>query len=132
MAYATTSDVTSRLGRALTTSETTQVEEWLTDAGLLIDGYTRAPVVAPDTVPDAYLVVSALMAIRALGAVELIPGTESSTNQVGPFASTLRFGGGGTSGGVWLSGTDKIMLRPYRVGMASLQLVSERYDVTES
>jgi hypothetical protein len=126
MAYAAVADVEIRLGRSLTTSEAQQVTAWLADAAILIDGYTRYTVVG--TAPDAFAVVSANMVIRVLGATDVVPGTESQTDQVGPFSQTLRFGSGGSGGSVWLSSTDKMMLRPWRTGVASVSLMSERYD----
>lgn len=122
MAYATVDDVEAAFPRSLTDAETVEVEGWLTDAGYLIDGYIRWDVDA-----DRLLRVSVNMVIRALNA-PVTAGVDSATDQAGPFATTTHYVADATSGGVWLSSTDKIMLRGAQSGFMSLQLGSERYQ----
>lgn len=120
MAYATVQDVADRLGRPLTPDEEARVHVLLGDAAALIDAHTGG--LLGDPVPDAALRVNAQMVARVLAAGDVPVGAESQT--VGPFA--VRFGAGYTAGGVWLSSTDKQMLRPWRASTVSVLLESER------
>jgi hypothetical protein len=127
MAYATADDVETSLGRSLTSAEADQVDGWLTDAALLIDGegYTYT-----GTVPTVFERVSVNMVIRALRADGVVaPGAASNQWQAGPYGGTVTFTQQASSGGVWLSAADRMMLRPYRgaSGMTSVTLGSERY-----
>lgn len=122
MAYATTSDVADRLGRPLTAAELPRVQVLLEDAAALIDAHTDGALVDLDPLPSAPGRVSALMVARVLATADIPAGLESQT--VGPFG--VRFGAGYTSGGVWLSATDKTMLRSWRASAVSVQLESER------
>lgn len=126
MAYATTDDVEPALGRPLTATETDQAEGWLEDAALIIDadyGYTG------DTVPAAFERVSVNMTVRAVQSAMLTAGTASQQEQDGPFGRTVTFTPSASAGGVWLSATDRLMLRPYLTGggMVSVALGTERY-----
>jgi hypothetical protein len=126
VAYATTTDVEDALGRSLTETEEAQVTGWLDDAGYLIDGWTRT---ASTTDTEArYLRVSVRMVVRALGAAAQA-GVESGTEQVGPFARSLRYTADASSGDVWLSAGDKLILGDARLGsgMTSVQLGTDRY-----
>lgn len=134
MAYATTDDVEEALGRSLTDAETGQATGWLEDAAYLIDGWTGVAVSAATT--DLYKRVSVNMVVRALNAGSTA-GVDSTQEQTGPFAVMRRFTADASSGGVWLSATDKLMLRRVRSGggLVSVALGSERYcqpDVDES
>lgn len=128
MAYATTDDVEPALGRSLTDAETDQADGWLEDAALIIDGegYTYTG----DTAPDAFLRVSVNMVVRAVKAAAAVtPGAQSQQEQAGPFGRTVTYTASASTGGVWLSATDRAMLRPYSSGggMVSVAVGSELY-----
>lgn len=61
MAYAEISDVQTRLGRTLTTSEQTICTALLNDAAVIIDAYN------PDAASDVKKLVSCRMVVRAIG-----------------------------------------------------------------
>jgi hypothetical protein len=126
MAYADVTDVESDLDRSLTDAETAKVEGWLQDAGYLIDAYTGF---TGDDPPAVFTRVSVNMTTRALDALGIVAGAASEQEQTGPFGRTVTFTSNASSGGVWLSATDKMMLTGSRVnnGMVSVQLGSERY-----
>lgn len=126
MAYATVDDVAAATGATYTDTQVAQLTSWLTDAGLLIDGYLC--VSAPDPAPEAYKQVSINMAVRALAATDsgVTPGATAQLNVAGPFTQQTQFSAQSTTGGVWLSASDKLMLRPYRQVVTSIPLGSER------
>lgn len=126
MAYADPSDVERTLGRSLTDAEDDQVNDWLDDAALMIDG--EGYVYTGDTIPAAFIRVSVNMTVRAIRAADIVPGAQTQEEQTGPFLRAVTYPATAVSGGVWLSAADRLMLRPYRAGggMVSLQLASER------
>ena len=117
-------DVEADLGRDLSGSEERRLPSLLSKATAIVIGYTKQEF---DPVPDAVVAVTAGMVARALsqGAVA---GVDSETT--GPF--TRHFSAAATSGDPWLSASDKLALRPYRLGggVTSVQAVGERYDIT--
>lgn len=127
MAYATTDDVEPALGRSLTSAETDQATGWLVDAALIIDG--EGYVYTGDTVPEAFKRASVNMVVRAVRAAGIMPGAQSQQEMAGPFARNITYTPTAASGGVWLTATDRLMLRPYRTGggLTSVQLGTERY-----
>lgn len=131
MALATVADVEVRLGRQLSASELPSVEALILDAETLVVGYCRQEF-DPVTCPTAVVVVIARMAARVVKQGDIVPGLESATEGAGPFSRGFKYGGG-SSGDVWLSAADKMMLRPHRKGggLASVQLVGERYNIEE-
>ena len=130
MALATQVDVEARLARALTDAEVTRLPSLLDDASALVIGYC-GQAFEPDPVPSPVSGVVARMVARLLAQGEVTPGLESTTEAAGPFSRGFKYGGG-SSGDVYLSATDKTMLRPYRLGggLSSVQLVGERYSIT--
>ena len=130
MALATQVDVEARLARALTDAEVTRLPSLLDDASALVIGYCGRDF-EPEPYPAPVSGVVARMVARLLAQGEVTPGLESTTEAAGPFSRGFKYGGG-SSGDVYLSATDKTMLRPYRLGggLSSVQLVGDRYDVT--
>ena len=130
MALATQADVEARLGRVATEAEEARLPSLLDDASALVIGYSRQDF-EPAPYPTPVTGVVARMVARVLSQGEITPGLESTTEAAGPFSRGFKYGGG-SSGDVWLSATDKMMLRPYRVGggLTSVQLVGDRYDIT--
>lgn len=128
MALATQEDVEAVLGRPLSESETARAESLLRRASALVIGYTGQDF-EPAPYPETVVEVTASMAARAVDTASAAPaGVEQQTQ--GPFS--VRFSSAASSGGPWLSASDKIMLRPHRLGggLTSVQLVGERYDIT--
>ena len=130
MALATQADVEARLGRDLTEAEAARLPSLLGDASVLVAGYLGREY-APELYPAPVAGVVARMVARVLAQGAVTPGLESTTEAAGPFSRGFKYGGG-SSGDVYLSATDKTMLRPYRLGggLSSVQLVGDRYDVT--
>jgi hypothetical protein len=120
MALATVADVALRLGRDLTTTETSRAEGLLEEASALVIGYLGCDPtdtsVEPPTVPAAVAIVVSRMVARVLqqsASVEEF-GSEATTDSTGPFSTTVRYGAGTTSGAPWLTKVDKLTLRPFR------------------
>lgn len=120
MALATAVDVVAALGRALTSAETAQAPALLEEASDLTIGYLGCDPTdtstEPPTVPDPVSRVVARMVARVFSQAGTVPGSEGTTETVGPFSQTVRFASGTTTGAPWLASTDKITLRPYRCG----------------
>ena len=130
MALATQADVEARLARALSEDEATRLPVLLSDATALVAGHLGRDY-TPELYPAPVAGVVARMVARLLAQGNVTPGLESTTEAAGPFSRGFKYGGG-SSGDVYLSATDKTMLRPYRLGggLSSVQLVGDRYDVT--
>ncbi|MCZ1070816.1 hypothetical protein [Rhodococcus sp. A5(2022)] len=122
MALATVEDVEARLGRSLTTAETSRVHGLLDEASALVEG---EGYVFPDPQPAAVAIVVSRMVARALRAPEGAEGLESTQVSAGSFQMTRNFTD--SSGGVWLSKSDLQILRRFKPsGGVSMGLVSER------
>lgn len=132
MALATQEDVEARLARDLTEAEAARLPSLLDDASALVAGYLGRTY-TPELYPAPVAGVVARMVARLLAQGDVTPGLESATETSGPFSRGFKYGGG-SSGDVWLSATDKTMLRPYRLGggLSSVQLVGDRYSITPS
>jgi hypothetical protein len=131
MALAYDTDVEARLGRDLTAAEDEQVDTLLDEASDLVIGYCHTDFEPGNPYPEPVTRVVAGMVARTLLASAVDdPFTEQQAN--GPFSRTRS--AAATTGDVWLTGADKIKLRPYRVGggLSSAQLVGERYTIDES
>lgn len=113
MALASSVDVVDRLGRPLTTDETARVDGLLEEASALVSGHLRC---VPDPVPDAVRIVASRMVARvfaSVGAGGPEPGVSQMSQTMGPFAITRGFTADASSGGVWLTRQDKVMLAPF-------------------
>ena len=125
-ALAEASDVVELLGRPLTQTEGTQVDALLREASALVIGYT-GPIEldAGVLVPEPIRGVVARMVARVLQQSGMAPvGVESGSLSAGPFAQSVKWAAGASSGGPWLSASDKLALRPYRSGMGSVHFGS--------
>lgn len=125
MALATQDDVEARLGRPLSDTEAEKLESLLSDASALLIGYTGQDF-EPAPYPGAVVGVVARMVARSLAAGDRAPGMQSETR--GPFSWTFAADSSGAE--LWLTKADKVMLRPYRSGLSSVQFYSERYTET--
>lgn len=105
MSYATVEDVQKRMTRALTEAEQTACATLLEDAAVLIDAYNA------NASADAKLIVSCHIAARMFGDSNDIPvgATQGSMSGLG-YAQSWTIGGGGATGEIYLSKTDKRLL----------------------
>ena len=106
---ATVLDVEARLGRSVTEQEMARAEALIVDVSALISGYCGRDF---SEVPPAVAGVAAQVVVRAL----TVPVTAFRTDG-GPITH---------SGGPYLSSADKQALRPFRKGLSSVALSSER------
>ena len=104
--YATLEDIESGF-RTLTTEEETACTALLEEAAIIIDSMARnAPV-------DAKKVVSCRMIRRVIAGMssQSVPmGATQGTVTAGPYSQTWNYGSGASSGELYLSKTDKLML----------------------
>lgn len=133
MAYAKGADVEARLRRDLTTDEADHVEDLLNEASALVRGYLGGEPDPDDydETTDAIVIVTSQMVARVFREEDSGSAVfaASQTSQVaGPYSQQLTFQQGANTGGPWLDGKDKIMLRPYRVsgGMSAVSLGSDQ------
>lgn len=106
--YASVEDVQSRLGRSMTERESTMCPALLEDAALLIDACRSAAS------EQAKKTVSCRMVVRALGdggGGSCVPmgASQGSMSALG-YTQSWTMGSGGTTGELYLSKTDKLML----------------------
>ncbi|WP_029925489.1 hypothetical protein [Nocardia otitidiscaviarum] len=123
MALATQADVETILGRPLTTEEAALVASQLDEASDLVLGYLKCPPATPT--PDAVVRVVAAMVAAVITRPAHTPLNADQVN-AGPYG--WRFTEGSTAGGPWLTAALKMRLAPYRCSVASVPLVSERYE----
>lgn len=106
-AYATTADVQARMSRTMGTAELNICSTLLDDAAVMIDTYNA------NASADAKKVVSCRMVIRALGDGSSggVPmgATQGSMSGLG-YSQSWTIGGGGSTGELYLSKTDKSLL----------------------
>ena len=106
-AYATTTDVQTRMSRTMGTAELSICSSLLDDAGVMIDAYNE------NASADAKKVVSCRMVIRALGDGSSggVPmgATQGSMSGLG-YSQSWTISGGGSTGELYLSKTDKSLL----------------------
>lgn len=128
MAYATTTDVAAAaliaIGRSELADNLPPLDELLAEASDLVDGHLY-PSTVPTPTPGAITRVVAAMAAAVLARPStLLPETQSLTAD--GFGVTFTPGTG--SPGPYLTAGLKARLRPYRLGMASVAMESERYE----
>lgn len=104
-------DVEARLGRPLTVEETARVDGLLTEASAAVAGWLRH---TPDPVPAEVAVVASRMVARAFSAGGTEPGLTQVQATMGPFGVTRGFSADATSGGIWMTRQDKMILQPFR------------------
>ncbi|MFT4125084.1 MAG: hypothetical protein QM662_02485 [Gordonia sp. (in: high G+C Gram-positive bacteria)] len=119
----TTSDVSTRLGRTLTTDEEVRAQGLLAEAAALVAGYLGS---AYDSALDVVAVVESRVAARALTAPGAA-GVASQQEAAGQVSHQQAFTAeASSSGGIWLSAADKMMLANLRPDMASVPMGTER------
>ena len=106
MAYATITDVQSRITRELTKDEQTAASTLLDDAGVMIDGFNA------NATADAKKIVSCRMVIRAIGTGDSdvpIGATQGSMSAMG-YSQSWTMGTNTSVGEIYLSRADKQIL----------------------
>ena len=105
MAYATVSDVQSRMTRTMDTAEQAVCAVLLDDAAVLIDAYR------PSATTAAKQAVSCRVVIRALSASDGVPmgATQGSMSGLG-YSQSWTISTGGAVGELYLSKSDKQIL----------------------
>lgn len=105
MAYATVSDVQSRMTRTMDTAEQAVCAVLLDDAAVLIDAYR------PSATTAAKQAVSCRVVIRAMSASDGVPmgATQGSMSGLG-YSQSWTISTGGSVGELYLSKTDKQIL----------------------
>lgn len=124
MAFATDDDVSDALGRSLTSSEATLVDNQLEQATDLVVGYLGNE---PDPVPGAVARVVATM----VAAVFSKPSITVADYDASGYSSAREAAGvhvgmeSATTSGPWLTNALKERLKPYRIAMRSVAVTSE-------
>lgn len=119
-------DVEARLRRDLETEEVNFLPGIVDEASVLIEGYLGVCYAEGADVPDAVTLVTSRVAARILTTSATPSQTDSLTRGMGPFSATQQFVADSTSGGPWLTKTDRIALAPYRErGAISVPLIRE-------
>lgn len=118
MILATQTDVETRLGRDLTDDETDRLPGLLEEASAIVEGYVGVTYTEDDEIPSSVAVVVSKIVARCLAT----PTQEGPASlQAGPFQVTYR-----DNTNLWLSKSDKLMLRNIGGGFTSVRLKSER------
>ena len=105
MAYATIRNVQDRMTRDMSTDEKALCNTLLDDAAVLIDAYNASAT------PDAKLVVSCRMVIRAMGNDAGVPlgATEGSMSALG-YTQSWTLGSSASVGELYIGRTEKKLL----------------------
>lgn len=129
MSLVSVQDVSLRLGRELTASETARVPGLSDEAEALVGGHLGCDISVP--APKAVVLVASRMVARVLaqdasGSAAI--GVAQVSMTAGPFSRQQTMQDGSGSGAPWLERSDKVKLRPYRCGggMVSVGLTSEQ------
>lgn len=118
----TATDVEERLGRPLDGLEVDRVAGLLDEATALVSAHCGQPWDAGATpIPPRIRIVVSRMVARVLQAPDDGLAAESASFTAGPFSQNVRYAGGGSGGGPWLSATDRKLLAPF---VASKRAVS--------
>ncbi len=122
MALTDQAEVERQLGRELTDEELATLPGLLDEASDLVLGYLGLDT-APDPVPDAVARATASMVVAVYTRPASVPLNAEQQN-AGIYG--VRYTTGSTSGSPWLSNAIKMRLDPYRTGMVTMSMVSER------
>lgn len=115
LVLATSDDVEKRLGRQLTTDEQLRVDGLLEEATLLAATLLPCyPLGLSDEAKDDLAIIISRMVARVLERSQVNAlGADSITESAGQVQRVLNFGTGAgqITGGPWLAGTDKVLLK---------------------
>ena len=124
MAYATSSDVVAALGRSLTAAESVSVSNQLEQATDLVAAYLGNE---PDPVPGAVARVVATMVAAVFSKPSITvadydaSGYSTAREAAGVYVGTES----ATTSGPWLTNALRERLKPYRVAVRSVDVLSE-------
>jgi hypothetical protein len=124
MAYATSSDVVAALGRSLTAAESVSVSNQLEQATDLVAAYLGNE---PDPVPGAVARVVATMVAAVFSKPSITvadydaSGYSTAREAAGVYVGTES----ATTSGPWLTNALRERLKPYRVSMRAVTVISE-------
>ena len=124
MAYATSSDVVAALGRSLTEAESVSVSNQLEQATDLVAAYLGNE---PDPVPGAVARVVATMVAAVFSKPSITvadydaSGYSTAREAAGVYVGTES----ATTSGPWLTNALRERLKPYRVSMRAVTVISE-------
>ena len=124
MAYATSSDVVAALGRSLTAAESVSVSNQLDQATDLVAAYLGNE---PDPVPGAVARVVATMVAAVFSKPSITvadydaSGYSTAREAAGVYVGTES----ATTSGPWLTNALRERLKPYRVSMRAVTVISE-------
>lgn len=124
MAYATSSDVVAALGRSLTAAESVSVSNQLDQATDLVAAYLGNE---PDPVPGAVARVVATMVAAVFSKPSITvadydaSGYSTAREAAGVYVGTES----ATTSGPWLTNALRERLKPYRVSVRAVTVISE-------
>ena len=108
---ATSADVVTRLGRALTTTEVTKATGLLDEASVKVLAHLGKAETYYDalTIPATVVIVTSRMVARVLeqGDSGVVPGTQQAGTTTGPFGSQTTFVAGSSNGSPWMTRSDR-------------------------
>lgn len=119
VAFAEAADVEARLRRDLTDVEAEFIDAMILEAQVLVEACLGcAPNKYPslNDVPTGIRIVTSGMVSRAIKQDEqgnTAIGVQQASQTAGPFVQQQSYTQGANTGGPWLSGNDKVALRPY-------------------
>ena len=124
MAYATSSDVVAALGRSLTEAESVSVSNQLEQATDLVVGYLDRQL---NPVPGAVARVVATMVAAVFSKPSItIADYDASGYSTAREAAGVYVGNeSATTSGPWLTNALRERLKPYRVGVRAVTVISE-------
>lgn len=125
MAFATSADVTAALGRSLTSAESGVVNNLLDQADDLIIGYGINPAISP--VPGAVKRVAATMVVAVFTKPSItVADYDASGYRSSPETASVHVGSEpATTQGPWLTKALQERLKPYRIAVRSIFVLSE-------
>lgn len=120
----------ARLRRTLTDPGEVDVLDGVIDeASVLVEGYLQIDYDGDHPAPQAVIVVTSRVIARMLDSTGNLPAMADSLSRgMGSFSATTHLVADSTSGGPWLTKSDKMALEPYRAGgVACIPLTREGY-----
>lgn len=125
MAFATSADVVAALGRSLTSTESTMVDNQIDQATDLVVGYLGNE---PDPVPGAVTRVVAAMVAAVFSKPSItVADYDASGYSTAREAAGVHVGvESATTSGPWLTNALRERLKPFRIAVRAVAAVSEQ------
>jgi len=126
MAFATAVDVVAALGRSLTSTESSAVDNQIDQATDLVVGYLGA---TPNPVPGAVTRVVATMVAAVFTKPAIITSDYNASGyNVSREVAAVQVGTeSATTSGPWLTNSLKMRLNPYRIGAVTMFTVASEH-----